>query len=42
MLFFSTLIGISMLTLFPYFIFRLVRLQVPEFVEAELVEEQTN
>jgi hypothetical protein len=37
MLFFATIIGLSMLTIFPFFIYKLVKLQIPE--SSDTIEE---
>jgi hypothetical protein len=41
MIFFATLIGVSMLTIFPYFLFKLVKLQIPSNSDTivEVVEQ---
>jgi len=37
MILFASLIGISMLTIFPYFLFKLVKLQIPS--NSDTIEE---
>ena len=37
MLFFATIIGLSMFTIYPFFVYKLIRLQVPE--SSDTIEE---
>jgi len=37
MLFFATIIGLSMFTIYPFFVYKLIRLQVPE--SSDIIEE---